>query len=226
LNNICFLVIIGWMNSKKIHLDKYYTSSKLAEYVVAKVKEILGENNITEYLEPSAGNGVFLNYLPENVLAYDIDPEDARITKQDFLKLELEYKEGRCVVGNPPYGTRNTLSVSFFKKSIKLCDFIAFILPISQYKNSQQMYEFDLIYSEDLGKRKYSDRHLHCCLNIYKRNKGGLHKRPPNYKLKDVEILEYRRNGSYIKPEQYDFGMCSWGSGIGKEVRYVGEYAQ
>ena len=47
----------------KIELDKYYTPDDLAKYCVEKTKEIIGEENITEYLEPSAGSGVFLKYL-------------------------------------------------------------------------------------------------------------------------------------------------------------------
>ena len=171
---------------------------------------------------------MFLDYLDrENVpyLAYDIEPEDNRIIKQDFLELELEYKKGRCVIGNPPYGTRNTLSVQFFKKSIQLSDYIAFILPISQFNNNQQMYEFDLIHSENLGIHIYTDRELNCCLNVYKRPLNELNKKP-NYKLKDVEVIEYRRNGNYKKPDVFDFGMCAWGSSLGKEIEYVGQYAQ
>ena len=209
----------------KIQNDKYYTSPELAKYCVEKTKEIIGEDNITEYIEPSAGNGVFLNYLDKPYLAYDIEPEDERIIKQDWLTVELDYKKGRCVIGNPPYGDRNILSVQFYKKSIQLCDYIAFILPISQWNNNQQMYEFDLIHSEDLGKKEYSDRIVHCCFNIYKRNKNGLNEKP-KYKFKDVQIKEYRRNGTYMKPIDYDFGMCSWGQSIGKEVEYVGQYAQ
>lgn len=209
----------------KIENDKYYTLPELAEYCVKKTKEVIGEDNITEFVEPSAGSGVFLNYLGKPYLAYDIEPEDSRVQKADWLKVDLDYKQGRCVIGNPPYGDRNTLSVQFYKKSIQLCDYIAFILPISQWNNNQQMYEFDLIHSEDLGKREYSDKTVHCCFNIYKRNKDGLNQKP-KYNFKDVQIKEYRRNGTYAKPIGYDFGMCSWGQSIGKEVDYVGQYAQ
>ena len=45
----------------KIKNDKYYTSNELAEYCVNKTKEIIGKQNISEWLEPSAGAGVFLN---------------------------------------------------------------------------------------------------------------------------------------------------------------------
>jgi len=133
--------------------------------------------------------------------------------------------KNRLVIGNPPYGTRNTLSVKFFKKSIEIADYIAFILPLSQLNNNIQMYEFDLIHSEDLNKRLYSGKQIHCCFNIYKRNSKGLNKKP-NYKLLDVEVKEYRRNGTYKKPLKYDFGMCSWGSSTGKEIEHVGQYAQ
>ena len=84
--------------SNKIYLDKYYTSPELAKYIVDKTISIIGEENITEYIEPSAGSGVFLDYLDElgkDYLAYDIEPEDKRnrIVKCDFLELELEYKK-------------------------------------------------------------------------------------------------------------------------------------
>ena len=218
--------------STKIKNDKYYTSKELAEYVVDKTKEIIGEENITEYLESSAGNGVFLDYLNKPYLAYDIEPEDDkdRIIKQDYLELDLEYKEGRCVIGNPPYGSRLNLVTQFYKKSIAMGDYMVFILPISQINNDIKLYEFDLIYSENLGVREYSDREVHCCLNMYRRNKNGLNKKP-NYKLKDIEIKESTK-GSGKRNKQisskdfnYDIRICSWGNPVGKEVGYEGQYS-
>lgn len=214
-------------NSNKIPLDKYYTPSELAKYVVNKTKEVIGEDNISEYIEPSAGAGVFLDYLDKPYLAYDIEPEDDRIIKQDYLELDIEYKKGRCIIGNPPFGNRNALVVKFFKKSIQIADYVAFILPISQYKNTQKMYEFDLIYTEDLGLKEYSSVELHCCFNIYRRPKNGLNKTPPKYDLDDVEVIEFRRGSRDVAPEHYDFGMCTWGDGsCGKEIKYIGQYAQ
>jgi len=61
-------------NIMKIINDKYYTSPNLANYIVNKTNEIIGEENIIEYLEPSAGAGVFLDYLNKPYLAYDIEP--------------------------------------------------------------------------------------------------------------------------------------------------------
>lgn len=213
----------------KIINDKYYTPNDLANYIVNKTKEIIGEENISEYLEPSAGNGVFLDYLPDNTLAYDIEPEDKynRIIKQDYLALDLGYKKGRCIIGNPPFGRSCNLAVAFYKKSIIICDYIIFILPISQLNNNNRFYEFDLIYSENLGKRIYTDREIHCCFNIYKRPNDRLFNSKPNYKLKDIEIFEHHNKRHYISKSNinYDIRICAWGAGIGKEVFTENEYA-
>lgn len=214
----------------KIVNDKYYTSDELVEYIINKTKEIIGQENIVEYLEPSAGNGTFLDYLDKPYLAYDIEPEDSRIIQQDFLSLDLEYKKDRCIIGNPPYGEKMNLAVQFFKKSIQLGDYIIFILPITQLNNNMKLFEFDLIYSEDLGKRLYSNKKIHCCLNIYKRPSNKLNKKP-NYKLKDVEIKESVRGAGkrnkFITKDifNYDIRICSWGNPVGKEVDFEGQYS-
>ena len=221
------------MASNKIKNDKYYTSPKLAKYCVDKTKEIIGKDNITEWLEPSGGNGVFLDYLPDGTYSCDIEPEDDRIVKQDYLELKMDYKKGRCVIGNPPFGVRNRLSYRFFKKSIRLCDYIAFILPISQLNNNIQYYDFDMIYSEDLGKQNYSDREVHCCLNIYKMPLKNILNNKPNFKLLDVMIKESMRNNHNLnarrqiveyKDFKYDIRICAFGSSIGKEVKYEEQY--
>ena len=47
----------------KIELDKYYTPKSLAEYCYQKVIEIIGKENISDIIEPSAGQGVFLDII-------------------------------------------------------------------------------------------------------------------------------------------------------------------
>ena len=84
----------------KIELDKYYTPTDLAKYCIDKTFEVIGEENITDIIEPSAGNGSFSNLL--ECVAYDIEPEHESIIKQDYLELKLEYRKGRLVIGNPP----------------------------------------------------------------------------------------------------------------------------
>ena len=212
----------------KIQNDKYYTSPELAKYCVEKTKEIIGENNITEYIEPSAGSGVFLDYLDKPYLAYDIEPEDDRVVKADWLEVNLDYKKGRCVIGNPPFGDRNKdLCKLFYLKSIRIADYIAFILPISQYNNDVNLYEFDLIYSKNLGIKLYTDSNIHCCFNIYRRPINGELNSKPNYKLKDVSIRRHTRNSNeiYQKDWKHDIRICCFGN-VGKICEYENQYAK
>ena len=203
-------------NSNKLHLDKYFTSDELAQYCVKKTKEVIGRD--VEFLEPSAGNGVFLKYLSTGTKAYDIEPENDIIIKQDFLELDLPYNENLCIIGNPPYGSRLNLALAFCNKAFELAEYVSFILPISQLNNNQSIYKYDLVHSEDLGKREYSDRKVHCCLNIYRKPKDKRCNNKSNYK--NSEIIEIREVIKNNKPKRnrelgdfkYDIKMLAWGN--------------
>lgn len=218
----------------KIVNDKYYTPIDLANRLIqTTISELVksGVKDISDIIEPSAGNGSFSNQM--KCTAYDIEPEVDNIIKADFLQEPIEYKKGRLCIGNPPFGQSNSLSVNFYKKCCEIGDYIAFIQPISQLNNNIQMYQFDLIYSEDLGIIKYSDRNLHCCFNVYKRPENGQLNTKPDFRLKDITIVEHRRKkGDYktgankeISPD-YDYALCNFGNGcFGKVPEYVGQYA-
>lgn len=211
----------------KIQNDKYYTSKKLAKYCIDKTFELIGEENITDIIEPSAGDGSFSNQL-FFCTAYDIEPGHKDIIQQDYLQLQLTYKKGRLIIGNPPYGSKMHLVIKFFKKSVELGDYISFILPISQLNNIVSLYEFDLLYSEDLGLQEYSDRKIHCCLNIFKRSHNGLNCKP-KFEMKDINIMRDAKK-NYNDIEDYDIRMVYWGSGCAGKIldrndkRYAGEY--
>lgn len=216
----------------KINNDKYYTPIDLANYCWDKVLEIIGEENISEVIEPSVGSGNFLQHPIGFVhFAYDIEPEcqsnTTHIIKGDYLSQDINYLWGRLVIGNPPYGRCLNMAQKFFKKSVDIADYIAFILPISQLNNIQSMYEFDLIYSEDLGKRMYTDRELHCCLNIYRRPQSGELNSKPKTKLQDITI--YRQDCNGYENKDFDIRMCYWGDGSAGKIlkdgeHYSGEY--
>ena len=204
----------------KIVNDKYYTPIDLAKWCVKKAKEVIGEKNITEYIEPSAGCGVFFDFLDKPYRAYDILPDDKRIECQDWLKLDLPYKKGRCIIGNPPFGKGTVTSNKFCKKSFKCADYVCFILPICQFNNTEELYEFDLIYSYDLGERIFSGVVVHCCYNIYKRPLNGVaNKKQKQYQLKDITMREVRKSRNQFLPSGfiYDIGIVAWGS-VGKII--------
>ena len=214
----------------KIENDKYYTPISLANHCWDKVLEIIGEENISEIIEPSCGNGAFYHHsthIPH--FGYDIEPECDfhNVIKADYLSQDINYLWGRLVIGNPPYGRCLNLAQKFFKKSVNIADYVAFILPISQLNNTNFMYEFDLIYSEDLGMQHYTDRDLHCCFNIYKRPENGELNKKPISKLKDITI--YRQDCNGYDDKDFDIRMCYWGDGsagkiLKEDESYSGEY--
>jgi hypothetical protein len=196
-----------------IDYDKFYTPFNISKHCIDKTFDILKGCFISEIIEPSAGSGSFSLQLP-NCIAFDIQPEHETVLKQDFLKIETPYKKGRLIIGNPPFGERNNMSRAFYKKSIKIADYIAFIQPISQLNNTHSMYEFDLIYSEDLNIVSYSDVKLHCCFNIYKRPLNGLNKKPNN-PIKNLFKI-YRSDHKNYANIKEDFEIIRRGGRAGK----------
>ena len=156
----------------KIPLDKYYTSDEVVNKCWEILKETIDFDEITEIIESSAGNGAWIDKIKETNIdykLYDIEPEHEEIEKADFLELEMDYKPGRLIGFNFPFGRSNNLSRKFYNKSVGIADYICSIQPISQLDNINSMYYFDLIKSVDLGKTPYSGKMLHCCFNVWKR---------------------------------------------------------
>ena len=68
----------------KIHNDKYYTPEAAVKKVIEVIeRDVSPIKYFSRIIEPSAGAGAFLNYLPEETLAFDIEPHDPRIKKAD-----------------------------------------------------------------------------------------------------------------------------------------------
>lgn len=198
----------------KIPLDKYYTQDSLAEYCINKTYQILGDK-WDRIIEPSAGAGAFLKFLPSTTLSYDIQPEIPNITKADYREIKLPYISRSLVIGNPPFGRANKLSVQFIKCSLAHSDFISFIQPISQLNQNRTMKDTELLYSEDLGVLKYAGKPVHCCLNIYHKCLGG-HKQDFNI----PQVVQFRhifRTGKYKHPDavlnkNWTFRVAAWGT--------------
>ena len=208
-------------NCHKLNLDQYYTPYDLAVKCVMQTKKILG-NGITEYFETSAGTGAFVKAVQRidgntPMVAVDLQPKAEGMIKADFLTMEFAYKRGRCFIGNPPFGSRLNLARSFWKKCIKKGDYVAWILPISQYRNSPSLYEFDLIYSEDLGNVMFSGcKPVRCCFNIYRRPKTSLNKARTN----DLKTVKFMRSDSKNYPSfDYDFRIRYWGGRAGSLIK-------
>jgi hypothetical protein len=116
--------------------DQFFTPINTAKYCYSKFIEIIKTYGDSEndyiFIEPSAGNGVFLNVLPNNRrIGFDIEPKNNEIKKQDYLDWEPNENNNNkyIVIGNPPFGLRGQLALKFINHSSKFADYICFILP-------------------------------------------------------------------------------------------------
>ncbi|AWX42766.1 DNA methylase [Metamycoplasma cloacale] len=143
--------------SIKSKLDQFYTSPLIVDIFLNKIIDLNLINKNSYIIEPSAGDGKFIDgfqrYLPENdFIAFDIEKNHPLVNEQDFLKTNLLYSPNNIVIGNPPFGNRATLAVDFINHSAEFSDVICFVLPI-QFKrwNVQKQInpELKLIYSSD-----------------------------------------------------------------------------
>ena len=199
----------------KIQFDKYYTSPIVAKQCIEKTKEIIGEDNITEWVEPSAGSGSFSHQIP-GCKAYDLYPQHEYIEQHDFLTLDLGgYKKGRCFIGNPPFGAgAGKIIRDFYNKCTIEGDYIAFIQPSSYCNNYSKFYKFEIVYS-CLLKTEYTNKELWTSFTIYKRNPDKNDFRGNDkIKLKDVTLIKLCRNNKGVKMKKnidYDYCFTSFG---------------
>lgn len=114
---------------KKSLNDKFYTNPEVAKTLFLDFCSLGLETSL--FFEPSAGNGSFSNLLPLNSIAIDIEPESTNILKIDFFDFDLNScdKDGLTFIGNPPFGTRNSLTKKFIEKCTAKGSTIAFVLP-------------------------------------------------------------------------------------------------
>ena len=140
--------------------DQFYTSpgvaKKCIEILISRLHNAALHSPapvlpLSSYLwvEPSAGNGVFLNNIPDTYdkIGIDIEPGSANIIKQDFLTWVPPEQNQKPVIifGNPPFGRQSSLAKAFIAHSCKFASTttIAFILPRSFVKPSMSC-AFDL----------------------------------------------------------------------------------
>ncbi len=114
--------------------DQFFTPTDTVIHCIDKCNDILKRYHDNEsdyiYIEPSAGNGKFLDALPhERSIGIDIEPRSDRIIAGDYLNWKPE-KEGKYIaIGNPPFGLRGQLALKFVNHSYDFADYVCFILP-------------------------------------------------------------------------------------------------
>ena len=164
--------------SKKEENDKFYTKPEIAQRCIDKLD--MGKYDLV--IEPSAGNGSFYNLIEnKNKIGLDTVPEHKEIKKQDWFNYEIDPTfKSVLVVGNPPFGTSNSLSKKFIAHAASFdnVDTIAFILPNAYNKHTLQKHipdVFKLTYIDRLPVNSFSLNgedfgKLSCSFFIFEKN--------------------------------------------------------
>lgn len=161
-------------------IDKFYTKSLVVNQCIKKFKKYIKieENDII--IEPSAGNGAFIEKiktLSNNYRFYDILPDHEEVIVQDFLLLNIKEKEYNNIhiIGNPPFGRQASFAIKFIKKCCEFANSISFILPRSFKKDSMKKHfslNFHLIYEMDLPEKSFlindNETNVPCIFQIWK----------------------------------------------------------
>lgn len=126
---------INYSNYSTKEKDQFFTPVETAikcfEIFTDVIKKF-GENpNDFKYIEPSAGDGRFLQVLPHDTIAMDIEPRHPSVINADYLVWFPNPSENNSFVvfGNPPFGLRGHIALKFINHSFNFADYVCFILP-------------------------------------------------------------------------------------------------
>ena len=166
---------------RKNEMDQYYTKKDVAQRCVATIFRSVDTRGY-QWIEPSAGNGAFLDCLPKRVdkLGIDIDPKNPEIVRGNFLEWFPSTEKKRIFFGNPPFGRQGSLAKAFIKHSAEFGNIIAFILPRSFVKPSMSRafpVQFHCIHNEELERNAFvvNDKSydVPCVFQIWEKKEDG-----------------------------------------------------
>jgi hypothetical protein len=225
--------------SKSRKLDKFYTNPTISKDFVEIVDKLFPLNSFDLVVEPSAGSGNILKYLPEGSIGLDIEPEGEGIIKQDFFEYDSGYHPlvnniKIACVGNPPFGSgyMNPLAKAFFNHAATFSDVIAFIVPAKWQTSWKVQFQlnkqFNLYFTEILPKHSFvldgQPYDVPCCMQIWSKIERKdlvdlrIRKRPPT-KHDDFDMFLTCDNvpklpevREQIKTQEYwEFALKYWG---------------
>ena len=214
-----------------IGLDQIYTKPAVASRCVRFLLETLDgladlRHDRVFYVEPSAGEGCFLDLLPpDRRIGIDVDPRRPGILRHDFLTWSFEdtIKDPRraVVVGNPPFGHRSKLAIRFFNRAATMANTIAFVVPVqfrkySVHKNLSS--EFRWIATLELEAPAFytptePDYRLNAEFQVWTREANHHFEdmrllSPPAIRHADFEMWQYNNTPGALKVFEHDFDFA------------------
>ena len=175
------------MYSKKIDNDKFYTKKSTAKICI----DIIDFSVYDFVIEPSAGNGSFLSHIThENKIGIDISPECNNILKLSWFDYTIPDRYLKVlIIGNPPFGIRNSLSKKFIEHSVSFSNVytVAFVLPNVYNKHTMQRvvpkeYRIKTILPlpENSFEIESETYHVPCSFYVFEKGKGLDHRFDPS----------------------------------------------
>jgi hypothetical protein len=198
-----------------MNLDKFYTKPEIAKQCC----DLIDFSKYSSVLEPSAGAGAFLSFLPNNTKAIDLEPDNNKIDKQDFFT----YKgTEELVIGNPPFGRVSSLAVKFFNHAAGFANTIAFIIPRTFRRVSvQNKLDLNFHLVEDIeipmGSFIPESTKAKCCFQVWERRSYRRSLVVLDLTHKDFEVLSYKTiGGKVFAPDNVDFAIRAYGGNCGQ----------
>jgi hypothetical protein len=209
-------------NVREEGLDKFYTIPSYSKKCIDKVFELY--DGFDWIVEPSAGNGSFLNQLVGNKIGLDISPEHENIVQMDFFDY-TPTEANILVIGNPPFGKVSSVAIKFFNHSAKWANVIAFIIPRTFRRPSVQNklnQQFHLMYDEDVSTKPCCftpSMSVKCCFQIWEkktveRPRIELPTTHADWKFLSFGPLD--SNGQPTPAKDADFALRAYGGNIGE----------
>ena len=214
--------------------DKFYTKNEVAEECYNFLKNKLELSGDELFLEPTAGGGAFLDYL-KNFEAYDILPEDPRITKMNIFDFTSDKKDF-ITIGNPPFGKRSKLAIEVFNKCAEYSEVIGFILPVSFMKFGVQKEldkNFKLVDFFFLEENSFMDRDkeydVNCVFQLWVKEGSKYDKfenkritKSPSTTHEDFKLWQYNATPEALKSvdEDWEFAVLRQGYGDYNKIYY------
>lgn len=221
--------MISQKNAKDVRvegLDKFYTIPNYSKKCINKVFELYDKNSFDLVVEPSAGNGSFLEQIDfDDKIGIDISPESDDIVKMDFFDYTPDPNKNKIlVIGNPPFGKISSLAIKFFNHSAEWANIIAFIIPRTFRRPSVQNKlntMFHLVYDEEVSTKPCCfspPMMVKCCFQIWE--KKNTERPVVNLPTKHAhwDFLSFGpidKNGQPTPPKGANFAIRAYGGKIG-----------
>lgn len=191
--------------------DQFFTHPSVSKRCWDTLKDALDISKVDLFLEPSAGDGSFLNLLPaDKRVGVDLVKKHPEViesnffdwTPPDFYPLLCGYGKNVVTVGNPPFGKNSNLAIEFFNHAALFSDTIAFIIPRTWRKWSVQHKldsNFGLYLDATLPYHSFYVgnqpwHRIRCCFQVWSRKELHFDNQRPDWTQMELNWDEFKTN--------------------------------